>query len=149
MTDLLSRMESQRFQTVVKSCIEANGWTPKILTEGLIRLSLVNSDDGEYDFYFSDCGSVIEIVLGYNELQFNTIEEVPGFLSSHLLISNRASTLSFWTLEQISEKYLYALVFNCEHKNLTPRLLLNVLGDMMQKNKELSTALIGISRSLS
>ncbi|MBW4447852.1 MAG: hypothetical protein KME38_13530 [Spirirestis rafaelensis WJT71-NPBG6] len=108
--DLLS---TTNFRSTIQSYCNKLGWNIYDINERKAILRF-NADSGNTQTLFIiKYENTLEFSVP-SALKFNSIDDVPGWLSSLLLSKNSEFKLGFWCLEEIENMQIFSIMHNAE-----------------------------------
>lgn len=78
---------------------------------------------------------------------FDSLEDVPHFISSTLLQVNAKTKIGFWCLEQIGNKMVYSYMHNARMKMVDEAQFVDIVMTLVQRVDEFETLLMKMSAS--
>lgn len=147
MSQLLASIQADRFRSTMRNCAAETGLRFDALENDFATLILRREDGGGQMVFFSLYDSTIEFLVP-TDFQYDSIEEVPDFLSTHLLKANESTKLGFWALKQIGDQHCYAVMYNIEINLLTPKLFGSVLSNALAQVEDMYRTVRILTNSL-
>jgi hypothetical protein len=77
---------------------------------------------------------------------FDTEEELPGTLSTHLLLRNARKKVGFWSIDKIKEKFVYSFMHNAELKLLDGQHFFKIVSGLTAESEALEELIREITK---
>lgn len=123
------RSNGEYFKRAVKTYCEEHHLELTDIDEDHGEVMFVIPVDRKKRLHLARYDSTVEFSLpGFNS--FEAEEELPGILSTHLLLRNARKKVGFWCIDKIKDRFVYSFMHNAELKLLDSQHFFNIVSGL-------------------
>jgi 8-oxo-dGTP pyrophosphatase MutT (NUDIX family) len=139
------RSDGAYFKRAVKTFCEEQKLELDEIDEDHAEIVFVIPADRKKRVYLARYDSTVEFSL-LGSTVFDAETEVPGELSTNLLLRNARKKVGFWCIDKIKGKFVYSFMHNAELKLLDGQQFFDIISGLIAESEAIEELMIDVER---
>ncbi len=145
MSGLAQLFAGVNFQSTIQRYCGLQGWSIADLNPNTAVLRFGMESGRTQILYVLKFDATLEFSV-QSDLRFDSVDAVPGYLSTLLLKRNCEKKIGFWCLEEIGSKHIFSHMHNAEMSLIDGDYFAKVVRALIREVDELEEVIFGIGR---